>query len=656
MTPAPLLFAFTMVPAPATGPLRAKVTVRADRPAAFKVSRRMWGKFTEHLGANVYQGAWAQLLLNPGCEGPSVWGNPWGPADESIARVIRNQQERMGIAGWEPALSAAAGTGFWWVPLGADGKYGLDAGVNGLSQRLWAPAGKSAGIATPVFVPVHRCREIAVELWAKTQAGARLSVALLPADRSPTPFCEAALQAGPSWTKCKVKLVLPEGAVKRGEACAFAIRMDGGGMAWVDQVLAIPADSLRGWDPDVVRYVRDAGVSLVRFPGGNFVSGYRWEDGVGPLDRRPVKPNPAWEGVEWNHAGTEEWLDFCRLVGAEPMICVNAGDGTPEEAARWVKHCRGRVKLWEVGNELYGNWQIGWTDAAGNAKRYAAFAKAMKRADPAISLIACGDTPEWNAELVKANGKAVRSISVHWLPLHDLPQDADPVATGLDLVADASRLWERRLEPCARPMEKSGLKPLLALDELQILNRMNAGVWEALFTSAVMNEALRHGDVIELLTHSALINHGGGLVKRRGIVAPQPVYWALRLYATQPGVRPLPVAVEGPGFNSPGVRLPKVEGASWLDAVALASADTKTVTVLLTNRSPDRAMECSLSIEGVRAARGELATFAPPSLDSGADLDSPDALAPAAEATKISSGALTVAVPAHAMARLVVRR
>jgi alpha-N-arabinofuranosidase len=653
----------------------AQITVRASDPAPHSITRRFYGKFTEHLGANVYLGAWAQLVPNPGCEGPSVWGNPWGSAEESITRVTRETQKRWGVAGFDASLSAQTGCGFWWapggtgVPIGTDGKYGLDAGINGLSQRMWAPAGKSAGIVTPVFVPVHRCREIEISVWGKAQGGAKLSVGLtsprhgakpfvstpLIAGPTRTQFAQGRLSAGPEWRKLTARLKVPTGCAKRGEPLFLSIVAAGGGTAWVDQVLAFPKDHLDGWDPDVIRYYRDAKVSLIRFPGGNFVSGYRWKDGVGPLDSRPVKPNPAWEGVEWNHVGTDEWLRFCELLGAEPMICVNAGDGTPEEAAEWVRYCRGKVKLWEVGNELYGNWQIGWTDAKGNAGRYADFAKAMRKADPGIRLIACGDTPDWNTELVKGNGRSVESISVHWLPLHDLPRDADPEKVASELLSEASQAAGHLLWPRGKPMAEAGLQPALALDELQILNRLNSTVLEALFYSAVFNEAARSG-LVELLTHSALINHGGGLVKRNGIVAPQPVHWALWLYSTQPGLRPVPVAVAGPGFEGAGKYLPKAE-ASSLDALALLGKDGKSLTLIVTNRDTRRAIEADLDVASfLKSGTTELARLSPESLISGADMSDPDRDKPRMEKVKVRDGRLSLSFPPYSITRLVLKR
>ncbi|MEK7474345.1 MAG: hypothetical protein AAB152_01820 [Candidatus Coatesbacteria bacterium] len=650
LTLARSLFRFTPSPA---GP--ARLTVRASAPAPFAVTRRMFGKFTEHLGTNVYQGAWAQLVLNPGCEGPSVWGNPWGSADESRARVIGRYQKRWRISGFEPERSAAAGCGFWWAATGRGGRFGLDAGVNGTSQRLASIAKGIAAVVTPVFVPGHRCRWIEVTLWAKAQGGARLEIALGPPNPAAAPFASARLNAGPEWRRLSVRLAVPRGSLRRGRPAFLSVRTTGGGMAWVDQVFAFPADHLDGWDPDVVRYVREAGVSLIRFPGGNFVSGYRWRDGVGPVDARPAKPNPAWEGVEWNHVGTEEWLRFCALVGAEPMVCVNAGDGTPEEAAAWVRYCGRRVRLWEIGNELYGRWQIGWTDAKGNAARYASFARAMRRADSGIELIGCGDTPEWNAELVRRNKKTIRSISVHWLPLHDLPADADPEETHLDIQGDASELVERRLWPCAKPFVEAGLAPKLALDELQILNRFNATTMEALFYASIMHQAVRAGSFVELLTHSALINHGGGLVKDLGVVAPQPVHWAVHLYGTQPGRRPVPVEAVGEAFDSPGRRLPKVAGVPWLDPLALLSRDRRSLVVLVVNRHPRKAIRAEVGLDGFAAHRVEVARLAPPSLLARADIAHPDALRPRARTSRVPHGPLRVLFPRCSITRLIFR-
>ena len=112
----------------------------------------------------------------------------------------------------------------------------------------------------------------------------------------------------------------------------------------VDRVLVYPDDHIDHADPEVVNHLRRSGLPLLRWPGGNFASGYDWRDGVGTVDERPVRPNPVWDGLEYNLFGTDEFMRFCENVGCEPSLCVNAGDGTPEEAAAWVEYCNGSTE------------------------------------------------------------------------------------------------------------------------------------------------------------------------------------------------------------------------------------------------------------------------------------------------------------------------
>jgi alpha-N-arabinofuranosidase len=136
---------------------------------------------------------------------------------------------------------------------------------------------------------------------------------------------------------------------------------------------------------------------LLRWPGGNFVSGYHWTDGIGPREKRPRKIELAWFSEESNRFGTDEYIEYCRLLGTEPYICVNMGTGTMEEAQAWVEYCNGtgdtywanlrreygheepyNVKYWGLGNEMYGEWQIGALTAEEYVKKAREFAKVMR--------------------------------------------------------------------------------------------------------------------------------------------------------------------------------------------------------------------------------------------------------------------------------------
>jgi alpha-L-arabinofuranosidase len=150
-----------------------------------------------------------------------------------------------------------------------------------------------------------------------------------------------------------------------------------------------PLSDADGYRKDVMEAVKPMGVSVLRWPGGNFASGYNWMDGIGPRDQRPARPDHAWGALESNRFGTDEFLRYCERIGAEPYLCINAGLGSVDQARQWVEYCNekrptfwakqraknGReqpwnVKIWGLGNEIDGPWQLGHK----NAEDYAKFA------------------------------------------------------------------------------------------------------------------------------------------------------------------------------------------------------------------------------------------------------------------------------------------
>lgn len=133
----------------------------------------------------------------------------------------------------------------------------------------------------------------------------------------------------------------------------------------------------KGFRKDVISCFKELQVPVVRYPGGNFCATYRWQDGIGPKDKRPVRPELAWEGIEPNTFGTDEFMQWCDVVGAEPYLCLNMGTGTLEDALAWLEYCNGdkntyyanlrrqnghekpyEVKYWALGNEMWGPWSV----------------------------------------------------------------------------------------------------------------------------------------------------------------------------------------------------------------------------------------------------------------------------------------------------------
>jgi len=200
-----------------------------------------------------------------------------------------------------------------------------------------------------------------------------------------------------------------------------------------------PSATPDGFRQDVIELAKELGVTVVRYPGGNFVSGYRWEDGVGPLENRPTRLDLAWRSIETNQFGLNEFMKWISLVGAEPMMAVNLGTRGVQEAADIVEYCNfpgtteltswrkehgvdqpHDIKMWCLGNEMDGPWQIGHKTAEEYARIAEETAKAIRLVDPEVSLVACGSSFEemptfgsWERTVLDRTFDHVDLISLH---------------------------------------------------------------------------------------------------------------------------------------------------------------------------------------------------------------------------------------------------
>ena len=239
-----------------------------------------------------------------------------------------------------------------------------------------------------------------------------------------------------------------------------------------------PSADAAGFRGDVAALVRELGVSLVRYPGGNFVSGYDWTDGIGPREQRPRRLDLAWRAIETNEVGTDEFMAWAKRQGLEPMLAVNLGTAGVREAAALVEYCnivegtewsdRRRsngvpkpyeVGLWCLGNEMDGPWQTGHMSAEQYGAIAAEAAKAMRLVDPGIELVACGSSFHemptfgyWESTVLEAAGEHVDYISMHaYYEEHDGDRDSflasgasmDAFIDGVIATADAVAVRRR---------------------------------------------------------------------------------------------------------------------------------------------------------------------------------------------------------------------
>ena len=374
-----------------------QIQIDTSQRAGYTIPRTIFGTFLEPIGNSTYNGLWAELLQNPSLE-----ENLWSASQ--VAQMITQ----------EPALAQASQLGLPlpWQPLDPtegnryEARWG-DAANSWRSLAILGVPGRATGIKQQVYLPIDRELRYTGSLYAKHLSGpGELEISLRIRGEKADVLARAVVSATDAqWHKYLFQLEVPKDRLRALEPVDFVIVLTGDERVQLDQMSLIPADAVGGMDPEMIRLAREMHTPLVRF-GGNFTSAYHWRDGVGSPDKRVSMLNIAWGIPETNQFGTDEFLRFCQLIGAEPQIALNLGSGTPEEAAAWVRYVNDRWPshgglLWELGNELWGNWNLGSPTLEELPARTRSFSEAIRQIDPRARLIATGQDPDhyaaWNA-------------------------------------------------------------------------------------------------------------------------------------------------------------------------------------------------------------------------------------------------------------------
>jgi len=501
-------------------------------------------------------------------------------------------------------------------------------------------------------------------------------------------LASAEVELGQEWSTQRGTLRIPdEAALDPAGVFQVSLTAPQGANVVVDRLILYPDDHVGHADPEVIRLLRQARLPLLRWPGGNFVSGYHWRDGVGPVDARPTRPNPAWPGLEPNLFGTDEFVAFCRAVGCEPTICVNAGNGSAEEAGAWVAYCNGatdtpmgrmraenghpepyNVRIWEIGNEVYGRWQVGWTTPGGYVDRYRRFHRAMREADPTIQILACGKQlvgleSEWNRRLIDEGEPAVESITDHLLTGGQVGPDTDPAELYHAFMGYAGTLAELYGPMIERMRSRGVADPHIAVTELQLFAHFAgeslpsergadkalrpeqlptpATISEALYLFTLLHAFARMEGAVELLTHSATVNHGGGLRKARERVWANPVHYAHAMAGSMAGGVPVRVKVACDTYatdHSFG-HIPALREVPVLDAGAVVSEDGGQLIVTLVNRSAGAPVEVRVVVEGLAVgAEAERVSLVGETMYDQNTLQEPERIVPQASTVRVEAG------------------
>lgn len=394
-----------------------------------------------------------------------------------------------------------------------------------------------------------------------------------------------------------------------------------------------------GFRHDVMDAVRELGITYLRWPGGLFASGYHWADGIGPRDARPRRLDLAWRAEESNRFGTDELMRYCRAVGAEPVLCVNLGSGTLDEAAAWVEYCNGAgdtywanrrrangapephaVRFWCLGNEAYNRQAVGTLSAEDYVKKATEFAKVMKMVDPTIRLISSGlnGWSRWDRVVLEGLAPLVDFHSIH-------------LYTGSpDYYSNvfAPHLAERALRVCAGVIEgvryQHGIThPIhIAYDEWNVWFRAGNPPWDqwvdidarleerytladALAVATYLNVFIRQASTVRMANIAQLVNVLAPIMTSTTAVVRQTTFHPLHLYSRHMRGDALDTFVD---CETHDLR-PGEETSPWphrvsdlgpfkvLDATAVRDG-SGVINVAVVNRDRERDLETALEVPG----------------------------------------------------------
>ncbi len=301
-----------------------------------------------------------------------------------------------------------------------------------------------------------------------------------------------------------------------------------------------------GYRKDVMAALKELAPTMIRYPGGNFLSGYHWLDGVGPKEKRPRKRELAWQSIETNQFGLNEFMHYCHEINTEPMLGVNLGTGSIEEAASMVEYCNApsgsqfadlrqshgfkkpyAVKKWCLGNEMDGPWQIGHLEADEYGRKAREAAKMMKWQDDSIQLILCGSSntavptyPAWDRQVLETCWEQVDYLSMHYYANNNDNDTPSFLASAVALEAFVDTL-EGTLR-YVQAQQRSKHQVYLSWDEWNVWykNMETQGNWteaphlleevynleDALVVAQWMNVFLRRCDVIKMACLAQLVN------------------------------------------------------------------------------------------------------------------------------------------------------
>jgi len=381
-----------------------------------------------------------------------------------------------------------------------------------------------------------------------------------------------------------------------------------------------PLADERGYRKDVLAALKELNFSIIRYPGGNFLSGYHWLDGVGPKDRRPRRRELAWQSIETNQFGLNEFIDYSRVLGTQPMLGTNFGTGTIEEAASLVEYCNAPtgsyyadlraehgyprphgVQYWCLGNEMDGPWQIGHLEAEAYALKAREAAKMMRWHDPTLKLTLCGSSgmgmstfPEWDRQALEICWEQVDYLSLHTYVGNRDNDTGSYLAVAVELAQQVDVLAATLCYVKSRLRSKRDV--YLSWDEWNVWYKAQEtrGGWteaphlieelynleDALVVAQWMNLFLRRSNVLKMACLAQVVNVIAPILTSSTGLVKQTTFYPFKLFSQYARGIALDALVQSPFYHTH-----KYGAVPLLDASASWNAATGEGAVFLVNRS-----------------------------------------------------------------------
>jgi alpha-L-arabinofuranosidase len=614
------------------------------------ISKNIYGQFLEHIGGIVNNGIWAEMLDDRKFFYPITSHPPAEPATPSGFR--------------RPALRH-------WTPIGPDEFVTTDSDHPYVGEHTPAVklSGSEAHGIQQVGLAVRKGESYTGRIILAGTPGASVNVTLAWGDAASERQTVAINKLRTNY----IKFPLSFRAEGDSDSAHLEIVGIGAGAFHVGAVSLMPADNVTGFRREVIDELKQLHSGVYRWPGGNFVSGHEWRDAIGDPDKRPPIMDPVWHAVQPNDVGTDEFMTLCRLLQVEAYITVNAGFGDSWSAAQLVEYVNGaastpmgslrsanghpqpyNVRFWGIGNEPWGEWQLGFMPVAQFELKYDLFAKAMRRVDPTIKLIAPGSMPDamtgskqakrlsgqivpdylspgdWSGNLLAHCLDNIDMLSEHFYSTSDKRTDiqtGEKVSTGPQTLIE----WERAPATQVRVKYEhyqEYLKRIPGLKEKPVPISLDEWAYIGVPPNSYKVVPAYAWAFHEMFRHSDLYQLGGFTFATAMISADRtnamlsPTGLLFKMYRDHFGTIPVQVSGDSPQpkpFYPGGGDQPAVNPGSDtypLDMSATLSEDRKTLTFAVLNPS-DSAQPLKLLINGARlSGPGHLWRMAPESVDA----------------------------------------